>query len=179
MNSTVKTCFRCGAEKPTSEFYQHKAMADGFLGKCKECTKADARAHRGANLERVKAYDRERGNLPHRVEARRDYAKTEAYRRSHKSSLEKYRSQHPDRASARYALGNAVRDGKVWVAPCCMTPGCMSTQRVQGHHTAYDYPLGVDWLCERCHKAVHRQHREWMRNNTTNTRSTTTCRSST
>ncbi len=58
----MKKCFKCGDEKPISEFYVHKVMADGHLGKCKECTKFDATMHRLANLDRVREYDRARGN---------------------------------------------------------------------------------------------------------------------
>lgn len=68
---TTKRCFRCLCEKPADEFYKHSAMADGRLGKCKDCTKLDVARHRQENLEKVRAYDRLGDSLPHRVSARR------------------------------------------------------------------------------------------------------------
>lgn len=29
MTTSIKTCFKCGAEKPLTDFYRHAAMADG------------------------------------------------------------------------------------------------------------------------------------------------------
>ena len=63
MNTDQKTCFKCGTEKPLTEYYKHKAMADGHLNKCKACAKADVKAHRQdpRYREKVLAYDRARG----------------------------------------------------------------------------------------------------------------------
>ena len=41
-----KQCFKCSKEKPLSQFYKHKRMADGHLNKCKECTKRDVKEHK-------------------------------------------------------------------------------------------------------------------------------------
>ena len=159
MTTTLKTCFKCGVEKPRSEFYRHKQMADGLFGKCKDCTKRDVRQHRAENLEQYREYDRRRADLPHRVMLRRAYAMTEDCRRSHRKALQKQRLLHPEKAKARNTFSNAMRDGKVWKSPCCMAPGCYSTDRLHGHHVHYGHPLLVTWLCASCHILAHKQGR--------------------
>lgn len=47
----TKTCRVCGKEKPLSDFPKHKFMADGYLTKCKECTKKSAEAYRRDGLK--------------------------------------------------------------------------------------------------------------------------------
>lgn len=38
-----KKCFKCGNILPLFDFYKHKGMSDGYLNKCKHCTKLDIR----------------------------------------------------------------------------------------------------------------------------------------
>lgn len=40
-----KKCFKCGELKSVDCFYKHKDMSDGYLNKCKQCTRDDVRSN--------------------------------------------------------------------------------------------------------------------------------------
>ena len=56
----TKICFKCGKEKPLTEFYKHKQMGDGHLNKCKECAKSDVKIKYFENTEDPAYIEKER-----------------------------------------------------------------------------------------------------------------------
>ncbi len=148
----MKTCRACACLKPLGEFYRHPKMGDGRLNFCKDCVKARVRRHRAENLERVREYDRQRGQLPHR---RADVqARAHLYADARRARRLQNRVERPERDKAHNAVNNALRDGKLKAKPC---ERCSFALGVQAHHEDYSKPLDVVWLCTRCHGARHRE----------------------
>jgi len=145
------TCNHCHTEKPEEDFYASSKS------KCKECIKSTVRSHREQNIDRIREYDKQRGNQPHRVEARKEYIATEAGKQAKKRAVDAYNKRHPMRYAAHVITGNAIRDGKLIQASNCSV--CNSTEKIEGHHDDYTKPLEVRWLCEGCHKEWHRHNK--------------------
>lgn len=129
----MKVCFKCGAEKPLSDFYKHSSMPDGHVNKCKECNKKDVRVNRLKNLDYYREYDRSRGN------------------RQDLSYVKDYREKYPKKYKAHVLVNNYLRDGKLVKQNCEI---CQSEESV-AHHDDYDKPLEVRWLCQGHHKQWH------------------------
>lgn len=144
----LKTCFKCKRELPRSEFYAHPQMGDGLLGKCKDCTKADAIANydRRRQDPAFVARERARGRDKHA----RLYS-TGAGWQSPDAPLEM-------KKRAWVVLNRAVQSGQVVRPTTCSD--CGDAGRIDGHHRDYAKPLDVDWLCQKCHRRRHAVHPE-------------------
>lgn len=133
MQTSEKTCFKCGETKPLSELYRHPKTHDGHLGKCKECAKNDVRKNRYLRIDYYRAYDRERGN------------------RMSLEAQKRQRETHPEWVKAHNAVAKAKINGKLHKMPC---EYCGSI-KVHAHHDDYSKPLDVRWLCPLHHRMVH------------------------
>jgi ribosomal protein S27AE len=134
----MKECFKCKSVKPLDEFYKHSRMADGHLNKCKQCTKKDVGEHREKNIDKVRAYDRERGKNKDRIQAQVQVTKA-------------WREEDKRRTKAHSAVARAIRSGAL-IRQSCESCGNKSSV---AHHDDYDQPLAVRWLCQSCHKHHH------------------------
>lgn len=147
-----KTCFRCHQTKPLDEFYRHPAMRDGYLNKCKGCTKADVRRRYWEKHETVLEYDRRRNMQPHRVSARLEYMQTQQGKLTHSKANNTWANKHPERKSAINTVNRAKLIGKLTPLPCLIC----GTAETEAHHPDYSRPLDVIWLCTTHHKAAHK-----------------------
>lgn len=136
----MKTCFKCNVKKPLVDFYKHSGMTDGYLGKCKKCTKSDASSHRANNLEKVREYDRERAKHPERRKANVELNRA-------------WRNEDKRRIQCHNAVSRAIKSGELVRSPCIKCGDVNSL----AHHEDYDKPLEVIWFCQPCHKQRHKE----------------------
>jgi hypothetical protein len=158
----MKICNTCKQELPVKDFYVHVAMKDGRLSVCKECVKSRVKKRYQTVPEKIKAYEKSRGKLPHRKAASKAYQashpelmrklKSESQKR-HPEPRQAYIKRNPEKRKAHDAVASAIRDGRLMRPEVCQRCGARS--RIQAHHADYAEPLEVMWLCVRCHVGEH------------------------
>jgi len=178
----IKKCFKCGEKKSLSHFYKHNQMLDGHVNKCKDCNKKDVTENRNKNIEKVRAYDRKRGNrqtrryaIEYREKNRKKInEKNRAYysenkeksreikkryvtknKEKIKQKTKKYRKNNPEKQLAHQAVGYAVKTGKLKKQPCEIC----GSEKVHAHHEDYSKPLNVIWFCPEHHAEIHRNEK--------------------
>jgi hypothetical protein len=150
-----KACFKCNVQKPLNLFYKHSGMADGRLNKCIECNKKDTKENTIKNHDYYLEYDRNRANLPHRIEARLKYSQTNEGKEVARRAKDKWAVDNVIKRGASHIVNNSIRDGKLIKEYKCQECGT-DKGRIHGHHDDYAYPLSVRWLCSKCHCAWHK-----------------------
>jgi hypothetical protein len=130
----MKKCFKCNKEKDINDFYEHKQMTDGHLGKCKECTKKDVTDSYYANHEKRIQYEHIRR------------PKTKIHIKI--KTLEELCVQK----RANNIVRRAIKNGSL-IKKTCEVCGYEITH---AHHDDYSKPLVVRWLCPKHHIEHHK-----------------------
>jgi hypothetical protein len=134
----MKKCARCGGDKPLDDFYKTSKITGAVMGVCKECHKKHMKNMRRDNPA-FQERDRIRGKRPDRIAKNVERTK-------------KHRAKNPDAYRAQTAVGNALRDKRLFREPCAI---CAASENIHAHHKDYSKPLDVVWLCARCHHRLH------------------------
>lgn len=135
----MKLCFKCNIFQSLENFYKHSDISDGYLNKCKECSKQHTRKYRFEN-DSVREYDRIRYYC--------DYDRKENI----KNTTLNWINNNPAARKAHNKLNHAVRMGYIIKQPCKI---CGSTYRIHGHHNDYSKPLDIEWFCAKHHQRFH------------------------
>lgn len=154
----MKTCGKCKAEKPTTEFSKYSRSKDGLQFKCKACAAAHYNANREHVCKRVAAW--RIGKEEHIAQYMVNYSaanksRISAYKAENRERLAKreaeYKAENRERIAAQkaaYRLANPDKhsaDGRNRRA---------RIRNAEGTHTATDITRILDaqrGLCANCH----------------------------
>jgi hypothetical protein len=139
----VKNCFVCHIIKPLEDFYVHQKMGDGYLNKCKDCTKEQSkeRFNKLSNNQDWLKSEKERNRLKyHRLNYR---GKNKPTTEQKALTQKRYELKYPEKQKAAQKL-NSIK--------MTNTPG---THR---HHWSYNeqHYLDIIPLTIEQHNLAHR-----------------------
>ena len=148
----MKRCFKCNELLPLTEFYTHPQMADGHLGKCKQCAKKDTTERHAERSQDPEWLEKEMER--HRIKSRRyrdDGRQAPPSNESKRITNIKYAEKFPEKRRAHTIARRAILAGILIPQPC---DRCGTTS-VDAHHDDYSKPLDVIWLCRAHHAERH------------------------
>lgn len=133
----TKICFKCKKEKPITEFYKHKQMADGYLNKCRECTKKDVSNKYQENIAEPAFVEKERKRG--RQKYHRLYTGTG---KANKERGQRWISKYPEKTKAKNYTQHLKKP----------------FEGAESHHWSYNenHYKDVIWLSKKQHMKGHR-----------------------
>ena len=133
----MKKCFKCGKRKSFDKFYKHSKMADGYLGKCKTCTKEDVSNTYEKNVSTPGFIEKERKRG--RNKYRRLYVGTG---KAKPESNKRYNIKFPEKEAAKNSSAKLIKP----------------FSEAEKHHWSYneEHFKDVIWITKKEHMKAHR-----------------------
>lgn len=147
MEQKEKECFKCGQILPLTHFYKHPKMADGYLNKCKECSKKDSKEDYNRKIVDPKWKLKERERSQTKMRIARGKGKYISYSSEEKKIyLENYKNKFPEKYAAH------ILSQRIPIQPCVI---CGTMENVERHHEDYSRPKDITFLCKKHHTERH------------------------
>ncbi len=145
----TKICGECKEEKPLDCFY--KSKRDGWQSRCKDCRRVESK------LRNRMPYRRAYNKVHYRKLVDNGYFKEYNQRPEVKNrkatQMREYLKlpKYIKMSKARRLVRTSKKNGTLVQQPCC----CCGVKKTEAHHSDYDIPLLVVWLCPDCHRKEH------------------------
>lgn len=176
LTEPLKTCTKCGEQKPMSEFYKDR-------GDCKLCknerSKAYAESHRQQILDYHTEYRRQhpsqfkdwyqehktnRANYAteyRRKNADRIAAHDKSYRRRNRDKIRAYAKMRyqTNEEARKKRIARSIARVSTSITTCALANDDCGPV-LERHHPDYSKPLATVTLCRKHHRMIHKQTRE-------------------
>lgn len=142
----MKICCRCEKEKPLTRFFKNRRSKDGLTYHCADCANSWNRATYARDRERIQATNKKwREN------------NQDKHREAHNMATRKYEINNPKIRYAQVRVRESLKQRKLAKKGCEV---CLKIYGIEApahaHHSDYNKPLELLWLCPKHHKAWHK-----------------------
>ena len=139
IDATEKLCIGCGVVQDYAAFGKSANFPDGMAERCRVCAARELRFR-----------------LQHDPDYREKKLKQqrESYARHSQARQASMRERYVSKWDVRHAVAYAVKTGRLERPGNCSR--CQTPCKPDGHHSDYNRPMDVEWLCRRCHMLEHR-----------------------
>ncbi len=148
----TKKCGKCLIVKPIKEFCKHHR--GDYQSYCKKCREY-ARQYR--QTPQRKAYNQKWGKSAQRIAYNKEYYQRPEVKAHRAEKMRQYVNDPKNRYKhkARWAVGRAKtrKNNQLKPGPCAF---CEIPPPTEAHHTDYSKPLEIIWLCQKCHRDLHK-----------------------
>ncbi|MBI2110670.1 hypothetical protein HYT51_02725 [Candidatus Woesearchaeota archaeon] len=136
-----KKCSHCKKVKTINSFYKNKSTIDGLEYGCKKCSSLFNKKYRNKSRDKIRDKKKEWN--------RNNKIRVSTYHKNWRKNNRELNNYHH---LARKKLHYAVQAGKVIKQPCSKCK-----EKAEAHHSNYNKPLDVIWLCHKHHMELHKR----------------------